>query len=55
MNDAVMAKWVWKIYINSSEGDPCIDRLRAKYLSNRPFAKSKGWGEFTILAEDYEY
>jgi hypothetical protein len=40
MNEAFMAKWVGKIY-NSNAGDPCIDLLRAKYLSNVPFAKSK--------------
>lgn len=47
MNEALLVKWIWRIYEND-ENDVCCKLLRKKYLGDKPFslAKSVGMSQF---------
>jgi len=40
MNEALLAKWIWRIFRDNPD-DACCTLLKAKYHSSKPFAELK--------------
>ena len=40
MNEALLAKWIWRIFKDNPD-DACCTLLKAKYHSSKPFAELK--------------